>query len=307
LPIVSVKRFAFHQGFSLKLRPNSTFESISRATRSLSAVQSITGKTMMVLNTIPVLLESSHIGTMLDKLPPEVRQWAESLDWKQRRYLLSLCYLLCSASPDVQIQFLDEYTADGLIAKIVQDYDTQRKVQTYLNSFHIDTRLTPALLRNYIRQFYIHSAQDVRRQPEKYLESALRLGVNPSEKNYVLNYILGFEVLKMMFNMSWMQHERLYSLQSNQEDFYLTYIKPIQNTHKLNGIINPKDRQLFFAKRSYFVQVPQISDKKVVELVMLTFITDTVSHLGFSIVRNLSHLAFDYDYIFQPEQEGAFG
>lgn len=259
---------------------------------------------MMVLNAIPVALEGSEFGTMLDKLPPEVRQWAESLDWKQRRYLLSLCYLLCSASPDVQIQFLDEYTADGLIAKIVQDYDTQKKVQTYLNNFRIDTKLTPSLLRNYIRQFYIHSAQDVRRQPEKYLESALRLGVNPAEKNYVLNYILGFEILKVLFKMSWMQHEKLYSLQSNQEEFYLTYIKPIQNTHQLNGIINPKDRQLFFAKRSYFVQVPQVSEKKLVELVMLTFTTDTVSQLGFSIVRNFNHLVFDYDYIFKSEREG---
>ncbi|MDY6784076.1 MAG: cobyrinic acid a,c-diamide synthase [Cyanobacteriota bacterium] len=261
---------------------------------------------MMILDAPPLVLENAQLGQMLDKLPPEVRQWAESLDWKQRRYLLSLCYLLCSASPDVQIQFLDEYTADGLIAKIVQDYDTQIKVQAYLNSYHVKSRLTPSLLRVYIRQYYIHSAQDVRRQPEKYLESALRLGVNPTEKNYVLNYILGFEILKMMFKMSWMQHERLYSLQSNQEEFYFTYIKPIQKTHILNGIINPKDRNLFFAKRNYFIQVPQLSEKKVTELVMLAFTTDIVSYLGFAIVRNLSHLNFDYDYIFQPEPEGAF-
>ncbi|MDY7013747.1 MAG: cobyrinic acid a,c-diamide synthase [Cyanobacteriota bacterium] len=260
----------------------------------------------MILDVPSIAPANSKPDPMLDKLPPEVRQWAESLDWKQRRYLLSLCYLLCSASPDIQIQFLDEYTADGLIAKIVQDYDTQIKVQAYLNSYHIKTGLTPNLLRTYIRQYYIHSAQDVRRKPEKYLESALRLGVNPTEKNYVLNYILGFEILKMMFGMSWMQHERLYSLQSNQEEFYFTYIKPIQKTHILNGIINPKDRKLFFAKRSYFIQTPQLSDKKAKELVMLTFTTDIVSYLGFAIVRNLSHLNFDYDYIFQSEREGAF-
>lgn len=258
---------------------------------------------MPVPHVIPPVIENNQLSPMFDKIPSEVRQWAESLDWKQRRYLLSLCYLLCSASPDVQIDFLDEYTADGLIAKIVEDYDTQKKVQSYLNQFHLDTKLSLDLLRNYIRQFYIHSAQDVHRQPGRYLESALRLGINPTEKNYVLNYILGFEVLKMLFKMSWMQHEKLYFLQANQEEFYLRYIKPIQNTHQLNGIINPKDRNLFFAQRSYFVETPKIGEKKLVELVMVTFTTDVVSHLGFSIVRNVNHLVFDYEYIFESDFE----
>lgn len=258
------------------------------------------------LEPMPWNLEESQVDKMLDKLPSEARQWAESLHWKQRRYLLSLCYLLCASSPDIQGQFLDEYTADGLLAKIVQDYDTQAKVKYFLNSFHIKADLSPDLLRSYIKQFYIHSAQDVRRQPEKYLESALRLVISPEKKNYILNYILGFEFIKMMFKMSWLQHERLYSLQSNQEDFYNTYIKPIQHAHKINGIINPKDRDLFFAKRSYFVQKPQIGDKRLNELAMLTFTTETISHLGFSIVRNLRHIPFDYDYIFQAEQERTF-
>lgn len=251
--------------------------------------------------------DDNQVDKMLDKLPPEAKQWAEGLPWQQRRYLLSLCYLLCAASPEIQGQFLDEYTADGLIAKIIQDYDTQAKVQRYLESFCIDTRLSPALLRSYIRQFYIHSAQDVRRQPEKYLESALRLVISPEEKTYVLNYILGFEMIEMMFKMSWLQHERLYLLQSNQEDFYYTYIKPIQHAHQLNGIINPKNKGSFFSERSYFIKVPEISDRKLIELVMVTFTTDVVSYLGFSIVRNLRHIPFDYDYIFQPEQEQAFG
>lgn len=61
---------------------------------------------------------------MLEKLPPEVRHWVENLSWKQRRYMLSLCHLLCGSSPKDQARFLDDFTADGIIAKILIDQDT---------------------------------------------------------------------------------------------------------------------------------------------------------------------------------------
>jgi len=255
---------------------------------------------------IASLLQGSKVDKMLDKLPQPAQEWAESLPWNERRYLLSLCHLLCATSPEVQAEFLDEYTADGVISKIWLDPDTQTKVQNYLNTFRLDTELTETILRKYIRLFYIHSAQDVRRQPDKYLESALRLITRFEEKNHVLYYILGFEIIKMMFQMSWMQQERLYRLQSRQDEFFNTYIKPIQHAHRVNGIINPVDEKVFFAKRNYFVKSPQIPEKKVIELIFLTFTTDAVSHLGFSINRNPKYLVFDYDYIFEPDQERIF-
>jgi hypothetical protein len=243
---------------------------------------------------------------MLERLPTEARQWAEKLPWQERRYLLSLCHLLCGAAPDDQASFLDQYTADGLIAKIIQDYDTQAKVQRHLETFHINTTLTSDTLRHYIRQFYIHSAQDSRREPDKFLESALRLVLSPKEKSYVLNYILGFELIKMIFKMSWLQQERFYLMQHNQEEFFLTYVKPVQHAHQLNGIINPKDANFFFAQRNYFIEEPKIPERKLVELVMVTFTTDLVSNLGFAIVRNIRPVPFDYDFIYRPEEEMIF-
>lgn len=243
---------------------------------------------------------------MLDKLPLPAQQWAEKLHWQERRYLLSLCHLLCAAPEEHQAEFLDQYTAEGLIAKIAQDYDTQDKVQRHLDEYLIDTQINPTTLRRYIRQFYIHSAQDARREHDKLLEAALRLVMNPDEKSYALNYILGFELLKKIFQMSWLQQERFYSLQYNQEEFFLTYIKPIQCAHQLNGIVHPRDKNLFFAQRNYFVRVPQISDKKVQELVMVTFTTEVVSNLGFSIVRNIRPVPFDYSYIYQSETSQIF-
>ena len=244
--------------------------------------------------------------SILEKLPFASREWFEQLSWQQRRYVLSLCHLMCAASPEAQAQFLDEYTADGLVSRKLADRDTQKRVAEHLRQFHIRTELTEELVRQYIRQFYIHSAQDSQRQPTLYLESALKLVFSTKERNNVFHYILGFELLKMMFNMSWLQHERLYLLQRNQDDFIQTYIKPIQHTHRLNRIVVPQDEGVFFAQRHYFIQIPKISQKRLTELVMATFTTEITSHFGFSVIRHVNALSFDYDYIFCESPEAIF-
>lgn len=250
--------------------------------------------------------ECGHIKSMIHKLPLEARKWASSLPWQHRRYVLSLCHLLLSATPETQAEFLDDYTADGLVSKMLEDRYTKNKVQRYLKNFLIPTNLSEDILRSYIKQFYIHSAHDMRIQPDQYLESVLRLVLSVEEKNNVFNYILGFELMKIIFKMSWLQHERLYKTQINQEDFLKIYIKPIQHAHRINGIIMPKDEKLFFAKRNYFVQEPNLSEKKAIELVMATFTTDIVTDFGFSLMRNIKCFNFNYDYIYAPEAEEIF-
>lgn len=246
--------------------------------------------------------EASVSESILSKLPSEAKRWAESLPWVQRRYVLSLCHLMCAATPETRAEFLDDYTADGIISKVLTDRDTKQKVNEYLKKFRLNTELNEWLLRGYIKQFYIHSAQDVRRQPDLYLESALRLVMSTEERNNVFTYILGFELIKMMFRMSWFQHEKTYRLQRNQEEFLHTYIKPIQYTHKINKIIVPRDERLFFARRDYFIQSPVISEKKLVELAIATFTTEITTTLGFSLIRHSDAFVFDYDYIFDIEE-----
>jgi hypothetical protein len=243
---------------------------------------------------------------ILDHLPVAAKRWMEGLSWQQRRYVLSLCHLICAAPPSVQAEFLDEYTADGLVSKKLEDQETCQRVRQHLQVFRIDTDLSEPVLRSYIRQFYLHSAQDTRRQPDLYLKSALRLVFNTEERNNVFNYVLGFELLKMMFSMSWFQHEKLYRLQRNQEEFFSSYIKPIQLAHRLNGIIVPKDVGLFFAKRDYFVQKPEISPNRLITLVTATFTTETASNLGFMVSRHPNSLCFNYDHVFQDELEPPF-
>jgi hypothetical protein len=238
-------------------------------------------------------------------MPPEARAWIEGLPWENRRYVLSLCYLLSATPSEVQAEFLDDYTADGLVSKLLLDRDTKQRVTDYLKTFHINTNIDETVLRHYIRQFYIHSAQDTRTQPNRYLESALRLVTSSTERNNVFNYILGAELIKMMFRMSWLQHERLYRLQRNQEEFIQLYIKPIQHAHRINGIIVPRNERQFFARREYFVQRPLISPKLLVELMMATFTAEVVTNLGFSLIRHSSSFQFDYDFIFADEPQEA--
>jgi hypothetical protein len=260
----------------------------------------------MLLNKKHFFRELTRNG-LYDELPKEVQKWAESLPWNERRYVLSLCYILCGSSPDLQAEFLDEYTADGLVSKLLEDSDAIHRVKRYLIRFKIKTKLTETVLRSYIRQYYIHSAQDARCQPDYYLESALKLSLNPKDKDKAFYYVLGFEILKVIFKMSWNQHERMARLQRNQEDFIKTYVKPIQNTHRLNKIIVPKDEKVFFASREYFIKKPQISPKKLLELIMATFTTEQVIHFGFSVTRHIRALEFDYDYIYDTsEPESVF-
>ncbi len=248
----------------------------------------------------------SRAESLLLKLPPQARQWAEGLPWIQRRYVLSLCHLMCAASPDMRAQFLDDYTADGLVSKVLEDRDTKQKVKNYLREFRLETDLSTSSLRRYIRQFYIHSAQDMRTQPNLYLESALRLVMSTEERNNVFSYILGFELIKMMFQMSWYEHERLYRLQRSQEEFIQTYIKPIRHAHRINQIIVPKDENLFFARRDYFVKRPELSPKKLIELAMATFTTEVTTNFGFSIIRHPQALVFEYNYVFETDQDAFF-
>ncbi|MEL6223648.1 MAG: cobyrinic acid a,c-diamide synthase [Cyanobacteria bacterium J06627_8] len=243
----------------------------------------------------------SDSGSILSRLPQEAQNWFELLSWQERRYVLSLCHLMCVASSEAQAEFLDDYTADGLVSRRLEDKDTKQRVIKYLKEFRIGTELTETVLRHYIRQFYIHSAQDTRRKPDLYLQSALKLVFSTEERNNVFNYILGFELFRMMFRMSWQQHEKLYRLQRNQEEFLNTYIRPIQHTHRLNGIIVPRNEDVFFARRDYFVQIPEVPERKLNALVMATFTTDKTSHFGFLVIRHSNALNFDYNAIFTEE------
>ena len=93
------------------------------------------------------LAQLPHTDTVFQKLPVEVKDWAQSLPWNQRRYVLSLCYILCASTPDLQAEFLDDYTADGLVSKMFEDVDTLNRVKQYLIRFRVNKEIGRASCR----------------------------------------------------------------------------------------------------------------------------------------------------------------
>lgn len=235
---------------------------------------------------------------VLSSLPPEARDWLTALPWEQRRYVLSLCHLVCATPSAQQAEFLDAYTAEGLLSLIIDDSDTRQRINEHLIGFRSQAEIDSNTIRRYIRQVYMHSVQDARQRPDLYLETAVMLMGSAQAHSSILSYILGFELLKLLFAMSWEQHERLYHLQPNQDDFTRDYIRPVQQAHKRHGIVTPKDEKTFFARRDYFIQQPEIHPQRLIGLIIEAFSADKIIELGFSVLRHPNAIHFNYDYIY---------
>lgn len=239
---------------------------------------------------------------ILSSLPDEASEWLTTLPWEQRRYILSLCHLVCATPPEQQAEFLDAYTAEGLLSHIADDADTRRRVNEHLTRFHCKTELNDDTFRHYIRHVYLHSMQDTDQRPELYLETVLMLIGSARKRSSVLCYILGFEILKLLFVMSWSQHERLSSLQVNEDQFIRTFIQPVQQAHKRHNIVVPRGQKEFFARRDYYIQQPDISEQRLVELVIDSFAADDIIEIGFKILRHPNAIHFDYDYVYKSHR-----
>ncbi|MEM6868877.1 MAG: cobyrinic acid a,c-diamide synthase [Cyanobacteria bacterium P01_F01_bin.3] len=239
---------------------------------------------------------------VLSALPTEASEWLTTLPWDQRRYILSLCHLVCATPPEQQAEFLDAYTAEGLLSHIAADADTRRRVNEHLTRFRCEIELNDDTFRHYIRHVYLHSMKDGDQRPELYLETVLMLIGSARKRSSVLCYILGFEILKLLISMSWSQHERLSSLQVNEDQFIRTFIQPVQQVHKQYEIVVPRGGKEFFARRDYFIQEPKIEPQRLVELVIESFSADRIIEIGFTVLRHPNAIHFDHDYVYEPHR-----
>lgn len=100
----------------------------------------------------PVTLNPNSTVPGFSSLPSEARDWLTTLPWQQRRYVLSLCHLVCATPSAQQAEFLDAYTAEGLLSRIVDDDDTRQRVNKHLARFHCGAAIDDTTVRKYIRQ-----------------------------------------------------------------------------------------------------------------------------------------------------------
>mgnify|MGYP001792546581 FL=1 len=75
----------------------------------------------------------------------------------------------------------------------------------------------------------------------------------------------------------------------------------------VNGIVVPRDKKKFFARRDYYIKVPTIPARKLVELVMATFPAREVTEFGFAVIRHPNSLQFNYSYIYAHDGEDILG
>ena len=200
-------------------------------------------------------------------------------------------------------EFSETYPDAPVPSRNPVDRELKALVQQYLQRFHIATTITPEVTQQYMRQFYIHVVQHSYLKSPSLLKRIDRL----DHRNQVLAYILGFELVKMVFQMSWQQHERLSNLQRNQEDFLARYIRPIQEAHRLNQVVVPRDRDLFFARRDYFVQRPKLRPHQLEILAIATFTAEMVLEFGFEVIRHPESFRFDYGEIFEVKEMHSLG
>ena len=204
-----------------------------------------------------------------------------------------------------QSHLLRGYTADNTINRILNACNLKASVEHQLKHLHRpNSSITTDLIQSYVSQFYLHALQDPRSEASNFLKSALQLFVRQDDRNPILCYVLGFEVITLLFGMSWHEHERLYYLQHHPEQFYYRYIKPIQVAHRLNEKIIPRDADIFFAKRTYFIQHPSLRPQQLKAIAIATFPAEAVLKLGFEIIRHPQSFVFDHAAIFdEPEQK----
>jgi len=210
---------------------------------------------------------------------------------------------MCATSAAHQTEFLDAYTAEGLLSQIADDVDTRYRVNEHLQRFHCEIELNDDTFRRYIRHVYLHSMQAAEHRPELYLETVLILMGSARKRSSVLCYILGFEILKLLFNMSWAQQERLCSLQVHEDDFTQRYIRPVQTAHTQHNIIIPKGEKNFFARRDHYIQQPNIEPQRLVDLIVEVFSADNIIEIGFSLLRHPNSINFDFDYVYKANDE----
>ncbi|GAB4352980.1 MAG: hypothetical protein Fur0042_21620 [Cyanophyceae cyanobacterium] len=201
-----------------------------------------------------------------------------------RRFLLNALTLFAAISPEQQHQAINDLIQSEIFLLAEKSLQfLQRRVKDVLYPFHIAKELEDDDIREYYYRYYMQTGQIPERLTPEYL-------------NVMLKFIVGVELLKTLFRMSFMEQQRFFEIQgkySTQALLFYRYIKPIRRKLARERVTSRDP------SGTHYYQHPKLDEAELMDYIFDIFDLETIVHLGeFS-----EKLSFESDYIYAKETD----
>lgn len=205
-------------------------------------------------------------------------------DASTRRFLLNVLTLFAAISPEQQHQAINDLIQFEIVILSERSRDfLRRRVQSILDRFHLTKDLSENDIREYYYRYYI-------------LTGTIPERLTPDYLNFLMKFIVGVELILMMFSMSFMEQQRLFELQgkySTQALLFYRYIRPIREKLAREKIVTRDPSGHHYYRR------PKLDHSEMMDFVFEVFDLDRIAYLG----EYAEKLSFEKDYIQgQPEE-----
>ncbi len=212
-------------------------------------------------------------------LPTHFLDEFETRDASTRRFVLNALTLFATISPEQQHQALNDLIQREI--SILSERSRKflhRRVKDILKPFHIDKEIKDADVREYYYRYYMLTGIIPERPTPDYL-------------NMLLTFIVGVEIIQMIFRMSFMEQQRFFELQgkySTQAMLFYRYIKPTRAKLATEKRLNRDPAGNHYYRR------PKLSTAEALDFIFEIFDLEAITYIG-----NFSEkLAFEFDYIY---------
>jgi hypothetical protein len=201
-----------------------------------------------------------------------------------RRFLLNALTLFAAISPEQQHQAINDLIQFEII--ILSDRSREflrRRVQGLLKRFYLQKNLGENDIREYYYRYYI-------------LTGTIPERLTPDYLNFLMKFIVGIELIIMIFCMSFMEQQRFFELQgkySTQALLFYHYIRPIRDKLVRERVVTRDPSGNHYYRR------PTLDHSEVMDFVFDVFDLDRIVALG----EYAEKLAFERDYIHSGPDE----
>jgi hypothetical protein len=223
----------------------------------------------------------------LDKFGVSPSSFIEEFQKKDpstRRYLLNSLTLFASISPEQQHQILNDLIQSEIM---ILAGKTQKHIQANVQSILTQLGLERSLNEKEIADCYYRYYLLTGFIPEEVTSNYLKI---------LINFILGIELARLLFSMSFVEQQRFFELQGNystQVVLFYRYIRPIRNKMIKENLIS-RD----VAGNHYYTK-PIFKENELMDYVFDLFNLEKILYLG----SCSSKIIFDKDYVYKASLE----